>query len=135
VGPIAYAGWQLTAGGIVILPLVLLLEGVPAEIDGSAVLGYLWLATAGGIVAYTLWFRGIQRLPVIAPGLLALLSPIVATLLGVIVSGESFTPVQVVGFAVTVVALVGGQFAARPRRMPATTSIAPSAREADLAAR
>ena len=129
VGPIAYAGWQLTAGGIVILPLALLLEGVPAEIDGSAVLGYLWLATAGGIVAYTLWFRGIQRLPVIAPGLLALLSPIVATLLGVIVSGESFTPVQVVGFAVTIIALVGGQFAARPRRSHAATSLAPSARE------
>ncbi|MFJ2552487.1 EamA family transporter [Microbacterium sp. NPDC087591] len=126
VGPVAYAGWQLTAGGIVILPLVLLLEGVPAQIDGNAVLGYLWLATAGGIVAYTLWFRGIQRLPVIAPGLLALLSPVVATLLGVIVAGESFTPVQVVGFSVTIAALLGGQFAARPRRlpeaMPVTTS-------------
>jgi probable blue pigment (indigoidine) exporter len=63
---------------------------------------------------------------VIAPGLLALLSPVVATLLGVIVAGESFTPVQVVGFSVTIAALLGGQFAARPRRlpeaMPVTTS-------------
>jgi probable blue pigment (indigoidine) exporter len=129
VGPIAYAGWQLTAGGVVILPLVLLLEGVPTEIDGNAVLGYLWLATAGGIVAYTLWFGGIQHLPVIAPGLLALLSPIVATLLGVLVAGESFTPVQVVGFTVTIAALVGGQFAARPRRPPERTSITTSPSE------
>ncbi|WP_247629997.1 EamA family transporter [Microbacterium croceum] len=124
VGPIAYAGWQLTAGGVVILPLVLLLEGLPAEIDGNAVLGYLWLATAGGIIAYTLWFRGIQRLPVIAPGLLALLSPVVAALLGVLVAGESLTPVQVIGFTVTIAALVGGQFAARPRPRPAVTAAA-----------
>ncbi|MHC9045846.1 EamA family transporter [Microbacterium saperdae] len=135
VGPVAYAGWQLTAGGLVILPLALLLEGVPAEIDVTNVAGYLWLATAGGIVAYTLWFRGIQRLPVIAPGLLALLSPVVATLLGVIVAGESFTAVQVVGFAVTIIALIGGQFAARPRRVPEVTSIAMSAHEPRLTAR
>lgn len=133
VGPVAYAGWQLTAGGLVILPLALLLEGVPAQIDGTAILGYLWLATAGGIVAYTLWFRGIQRLPVIAPGLLALLSPIVATLLGVIVAGESFTPVQGFGFAVTIVALVGGQFAARPRPLPEKIASTTSAPEHHLA--
>ena len=135
VGPVAYAGWQLTAGGLVILPLALLLEGIPTQIDGAAVLGYLWLATAGGIVAYTLWFRGIQRLPVIAPGLLALLSPIVATLLGVIVAGESFTPVQGVGFAVTIVALVGGQFAARPRPLPEEIASTTSAPERHLAPR
>ncbi|GGM48959.1 EamA family transporter [Microbacterium saperdae] len=135
VGPVAYAGWQLTAGGLVILPLALLLEGVPAEIDVTNIAGYLWLATAGGIVAYTLWFRGIQRLPVITPGLLALLSPVVATLLGVVVAGESFTAVQVVGFAVTIIALIGGQFAARPRRVPEVTSIAMSAHEPRLTAR
>lgn len=129
VGPVAYAGWQLTGGGLVILPLALLLEGVPSQIDGFALLGYLWLATGGGIVAYTLWFRGIQKLPVIAPGLLALLSPIVATLLGIVVAGESFTSVQVVGFVITIAALIGGQFAARPRQLPAGAPARRSASE------
>lgn len=129
VGPVAYAGWQLTGGGLVILPLALLLEGVPSQIDGSALLGYLWLATGGGIVAYTLWFRGIQKLPVIAPGLLALLSPIVATLLGIVVAGESFTSVQVVGFVITIAALIGGQFAARPLQLPAGAPARRSASE------
>jgi len=63
---------------------------------------------------------------VIVPGLLALLSPIVATLLGVLVVGESFTLVQVAGIVITLAALVGGQFAARPRGTPATT-VDPSA--------
>jgi len=114
VGPVAYAGWQLTAGGVLLLPLTLLIEGIPSEIDTGAALGYLWLGTAGGIVAYTLWFRGIQRLPVIAPGLLALLSPIVATTLGVLVAGERFTMVQVIGLTLTIGALVLGQVVARP---------------------
>jgi len=115
VGPVAYAGWQLSAGGLLLLPLTLIVEGVPQTIDGGAALGYLWLATAGGIVAYTLWFRGIQQLPVIAPGLLALLSPIVATVLGLVIAGERFTPLQAVGFILTLGALVLGQLVARPK--------------------
>ncbi|MEV8171292.1 EamA family transporter [Microbacterium sp. NPDC077486] len=130
VGPVAYAGWQLTAGGLLLLPLTFVVEGPPPALDADALLGYLWLATAGGIIAYTLWFRGIQRLPVIVPGLLALLSPIVATLLGVLIAGESFTPVQVAGILITLAALVGGQFAARPRETQTTAveqSVAPVA--------
>ncbi|MFK3679291.1 EamA family transporter [Microbacterium sp. NPDC090218] len=114
VGPVAYAGWQLSAGGLLLLPVTLIVEGVPAEIDGGAASGYLWLGTAGGIVAYTLWFRGVQQLPVIAPGLLALLSPIVATVLGLLVAGEQFTPLQAIGFVLTLGALIVGQFVARP---------------------
>ncbi len=115
VGPISYAGWQLGAGGLLLLPVTLIAEGVPQTVDASAALGYLWLATAGGIVAYTLWFRGVQQLPVIAPGLLALLSPIVATVLGLVIAGERFTPLQAVGFVLTLGALVLGQVVARPR--------------------
>ena len=116
VGPVAYAGWQLTAGGLFLLPLTITLEGFPSHLDGGAVLGYLWLGSVGGLIAYTLWFRGIQQLPVIAPGLLALLSPVVATVLGVTIAGESFTGAQALGIAIVLVALLGGQIAARPRR-------------------
>lgn len=124
VGPVAYAGWQLTAGGIFLLPLTLAFEGLPSSIDVGAILGYLWLGTVGGLLAYTLWFRGIQELPVIAPGLLALLSPVVATTLGTLLAGETFTPVQALGLSLVLGALVTGQLAAlwRPRR-----DVAPSA--------
>lgn len=115
VGPVSYAGWQLSAGGMLLLPVTLMVEGVPREIDGNAALGYLWLATAGGIIAYTLWFRGVQQLPVVAPGLLALLSPIVATLLGLVVAGERFTAPQAIGFVLTLGALALGQVVTRPK--------------------
>lgn len=119
IGPVAYAGWQLTAGGLVLLPLTLHFEGVPAAIDGGAVLGYVWLGSVGGLLAYTLWFRGIQQLPVIAPGLLALLSPVVATLLGTLVAGETFTRPQALGSSLVLIALVGGQLSAL-RTLPAS---------------
>lgn len=125
VGPVAYAGWQLTAGGLLLLPLTLLFEGLPASLDLGAVLGYVWLGTVGGLLAYTLWFRGIQQLPVIAPGLLALLSPVVATVLGTAVAGETIAPLQAVGMAVVLVALITGQFAAARSRGVSAPAPAP----------
>lgn len=113
VGPVAYAGWQLTAGGLFLLPVTLVFEGFPARVDLGAGLGYLWLGTIGGLVAYTLWFRGIQQLPVVVPGLLVLLSPVVATLLGVLVAGETFTLVQATGLTMVLGALGASPFLAR----------------------
>jgi probable blue pigment (indigoidine) exporter len=129
VGPVAYAGWQLTAGGLFLLPLTLVFEGFPPSIDGGAILGYLWLGGVGGLIAYTLWFRGIQELPVIAPGLLALLSPVVATTLGTLLAGETFTPVQALGLSLVLSALVTGQLAAlrKPRREVAPSTQGPLA--------
>lgn len=123
VGPVSYAGWQLTAGGLFLLPLTLLFEGAPTEIDAGAALGYAWLGTVGGILAYTLWFRGIQRLPVAAPGLLALLSPVVATTLGALVAGETFTAMQAAGLAIVLAALIAGQVVASRRGAPRTTTL------------
>ena len=109
VGPVTLAGWQLTAGGLVMVPLTLT-QGVPSGIDGPAVGGYLWLGLAGGLIAYTLWFRGIGRLPVTATALLTLLSPLTAAALGATFLGETFTSIQVIGFVLALTALVAGQF-------------------------
>lgn len=115
VTPMVYAGWQLTAGGALLVPFMLAFEGVPQGVDLPAVGGYVWLGLAGGLVAYTLWFRGVGRLPVTATALLGLLSPLTAALLGWLVLGEGFSPVQVVGFALALAALVAGQVPARTR--------------------
>ncbi|WP_211658678.1 EamA family transporter [Phytoactinopolyspora halophila] len=109
VGPLTFAGWQLVAGGLVLLPLTALVEGAPPGIDGSAIIGYLWLGTVGGFIAYALWFRGIGRLPVTATALLGLLSPLVAALIGSLLLSETFTAGQIAGFALALTALVAGQ--------------------------
>ena len=114
VGPVAFAGWQLTAGGLVLAPFALVLEGAPPAIDAPAVLGYVWLGAAGGLVAYALWFRGIGELPVTSVAMLGLLSPLMATALGALVLGEALGPAQAVGFALASAAIVGGQLTRGP---------------------
>lgn len=109
VCPIGLAGWQLTAAGLVLLAPALLIDGVPCGIDGTAWLGYAWLGLVGALVAYTIWFAGISRLPVTATALLGLLSPLVAAILGASIAGEALTPIQLLGFALALIAMVAGQ--------------------------
>ncbi|WP_344681208.1 MULTISPECIES: EamA family transporter [Actinomycetes] len=121
VGPVGYAGWQLAAGGVVLLLPAILVEGPPTGLDAGAVLGHLWLGLVGGLVAYGLWFDGLRRLPVTATALLGLLSPLTAALMGVVVLGQVFTWTQLGGYGLALAALVAGQLEPR-RRGPSLTS-------------
>ncbi|MGW6887505.1 EamA family transporter [Streptomyces chartreusis] len=109
VGPLTLAGWQLTMGGLLLLPLTLVIEGVPQRIDAGAATGYLWLGSVGGLIAYTLWFRGIGKLSVGASAPLVLLSPLVATVIGTAL-GESLSLPQSLGFVLALAALLAAQF-------------------------
>ncbi|MEU9163520.1 EamA family transporter [Streptomyces sp. NPDC048424] len=116
VGPTAFAGWQLTAGGVFLVPVTLLVEGTPPAIDAPAALGYLWLGLAGGLVAYGLWFRGVAALPVGSVAVLVLLSPLVAAVLGVVLLGQTLGPIQLVGFGLALAAIAATQLPPRPAR-------------------
>ncbi|SJM68678.1 EamA family transporter [Gulosibacter sp. 10] len=111
VSAIGLAGWQLTAAGLVLLIPALAIDGVPAGIDGPALLGYAWLGLIGALATYTIWFSGIRRLPVTATALLGLLSPLVAAVLGVVLAGETLTPLQLAGFVLALAAMLAGQLA------------------------
>jgi probable blue pigment (indigoidine) exporter len=137
VGAVGLAGWQLTAGGLVLLLPALLIDGVPPGIDGRAVAGYLWLGIVGALVAYTVWFAGIGRLPVTATALLGLLSPLVAALLGATIAGEALSAVQLLGFALALCAMLAGQLS--PARAVSTPpwrheGSPPRARQSEAAA-
>ncbi|ALJ18466.1 EamA family transporter [Microbacterium sp. No. 7] len=122
VGPIGFAGWQLAAGGLVLLVPTLLFEGVPSDIDARAVGGYVWLGLIGGVLAYAVWFRGLHTLPVTSTALLGLLSPLVAAVIGAVVLGQMLSPVQLLGFVLALGALAAGQF-------PPPASLLPSVRK------
>lgn len=113
-GALAFAGWQLTAGGLLLAPLAILAEGAPPPLDVGAVTGYLWLGLVGTLLAYALWFDGIARLPIAAVSFLPLLSPAVATVLGWLVAGETLTASQAVGFALALTAIAAAQLQPRP---------------------
>lgn len=109
VGLMTFTGWQLAAGGLLLAPIALLVEGAPPALDGRAVAGYAWLAVVGTLLAYALWFRGLERLPVSSASFLPLLSPAVATVLGWLVLGQSLTLPQALGFALALTAIAAAQ--------------------------
>ncbi|WP_228044377.1 EamA family transporter [Streptomyces ferrugineus] len=109
VGSLTLAGWQLAAGGLLLLPLTLTVEGLPPRIDTGAAAGYLWLGSLDGLIAYTLWLRGIGKLPVGAAAPLVLLSPLVAAVIGLAL-GESLSLPQSLGFVLALAALLAAQF-------------------------
>lgn len=124
-GAATIAGWQLTLGGLVLVPLALGLEGIPPALDHRAIGGYAWLSLVGALLSYVAWFHGIGKLPVVAMSFLALLSPAVATILGWLFLNESLTPWQGVGFALALTTIAAAQLtpdAVRNLvRIPATT--------------
>jgi probable blue pigment (indigoidine) exporter len=114
-GPAALAGWQLTAGGLLLIPLAFAVEGAVPVLTGTNLLGYLYLGLVNTALGYWLWFRGIGRLSVVPLSFLGLLSPLTAATVGWIALGETFTPLQTAGFAVALAATVTAQLQNRPK--------------------
>lgn len=91
---LATTAWQLMAGGLVLVPVALVVEGAPPALDGAAVLALLWLGLVGSVVGYVVWFRGLTRMDAGAVAVVGLLNPVVGTVLGVVLLGEGFGWVQ-----------------------------------------
>lgn len=103
---VALTGWQLVAGGVVLLPLTAVFEGWPDGLTAENVGGFAYLGVIGGALAYALWFRGIRVLAATQVTFLGLLSPVVATAVGWLVLGQGLSALQVVGAVVVLAALV-----------------------------
>lgn len=104
--PLAATSWQLVAGGIVLVPLLLLVEGLPHEgfsLENTA--GFAFLSLVGTAFAYTVWYRGIQLLPAASISFLGLLSPVVAVLAGWAILGQSLAAGQLLGTSIVLVSL------------------------------
>lgn len=122
VGLLSFTGWQLAAGGLLMAPLAVIVEGPLPELDTAAVGGYLWLAIVGTLVAYVLWFQGVERLPVAALSFLVLLSPVVATALGWLVLDQPLTASQTLGFVVAMVSILAAQLTPQAARALLSTT-------------
>lgn len=112
---LATTGWQLVAGGLLLVPVALIVEGAPpASLTTANLAGYTYLAIIGSAIAYALWFRGIQALSPTDVTFLGLLSPVVATTLGWIALGQGLTSAQILGGVIVLAALVTAQLKKAP---------------------
>lgn len=113
---LAVTSWQLIAGGLLVLPFALLLEGGIPEIDGPAALGFAYVTIVATALAFVAWFTGLRHLPAGTVGLVGLLNPVTGVLLGTLVAAEPFGVRQAVGTALVLTGMLLGQ--KRRRRRP-----------------
>ncbi|NLH81002.1 MAG: EamA family transporter, partial [Phyllobacteriaceae bacterium] len=106
-GPLTVTAWQLVAGGLLLLPVALVVEPAPPPPTLLNLVGYLHLGLIGAAFTYWLWFRGLARLEPAAVAPLGFLSPVTAVVLGVVVLGQTPTPAQAIGMAL----VLGGVWA------------------------
>lgn len=118
VSPLTSTAWQLTAGGILLLPLVLVVDPrVPVPTAGN-LLALAWLGLVGMALAYVLWLRGITRLETSVASTLLLLSPVTAVLLGWLVLQQSLNTGQIIGGILVLSSIWLGHLSGHPPGAP-----------------
>lgn len=113
VDMLTLVSWQLVVGGLVLLPVALLVEGPPPPVDLAAVGGFLWIGVLGTGVAYVCWFTGLRAMHAGGTALIGLLNPVVGTVLGVVFAAEVFGPSQAVGVLLVLGGVLLGQLTVR----------------------
>ncbi|MFT4166334.1 MAG: EamA family transporter [Microlunatus sp.] len=108
-GAASFTGWTFLLGGLTLLPFTLAIEGLPSELTPVNVGGLTYLVLISGILAYGLWFWGLQRLPATAVSFLALLNPVVAAALGWLVLDQHLNGWQLIGAVIVLVSVLLGQ--------------------------
>jgi len=109
VPPLTFTAWQLTAGGILLLPVAgWSLQDWPT-LDAKNLLGLTYMSLIGGALTYILWFRGISRIEPATVSLLGVLSPLSAVLLGWAMLGEMLSPAQIAGAVLALFSIWLGQ--------------------------
>lgn len=123
VPPLTFTAWQLTAGGLLLVPVALIAEPTLPMPDAAALGGMLYLGLIGAALTYLLWFRGIARIEPAAISMLGMMSPVTAVLLGWLALGQSLSGLQAMGALAVLGSVWLGQWAARlpaaPRRVTA----------------
>jgi probable blue pigment (indigoidine) exporter len=121
---LATTGWQLVAGGVVLLPFMFLAEGLPPALSAANIAGYAYLSIIGAAFAYALWFRGIRALSPTNVTFLGLLSPLVATVLGWLVLDQRLTAAQLAGGLLVLAAVIAPQLVKKEKKPCASPSSA-----------
>ncbi|GLY15640.1 ABC transporter permease [Kineosporia sp. NBRC 101677] len=131
---LALTSWQLIAGGLIILPVAIAVEGAPPAMTAERLAGYGYVTFVATALGFTLWFNGLKRLDAATVGLIGLLNPVSGVVLGVLLASEPFGVRQIVGVTLVVLGILLGQPIARRlltgrRTAPAGTPSEPTSVE------
>lgn len=113
-----FTAWQLTLGGLSLLPLALIFEGIPTELSPQNGLAFAYISLIATALAYICWFTGLKHLPAGTVGILGLANPLTGAVLGLSLAGEVFTPLQWLAAAIMVCGIVLGALPHPARTKP-----------------
>ncbi|AUQ63726.1 EamA family transporter [Phaeobacter inhibens] len=116
VSLLTFTAWQLTAGGLLLIPVTLWSLPAFPQLSAENLLGLAYMSLIGGAATYVLWFRGIARLEPSVVSLLGVLSPLSAVVLGWVFLGEVLTAKQAIGAGLALFSLWLGQSGLRWHR-------------------
>ncbi len=116
--PFTLATGQQLVGGVILVG-VGLARGERLDLGAVAPVSWwawAYMAVLVSLVAFSAYAYALDTLPVSTVATYAYVNPVIAVLLGVVVAGERFSPLQLVGGAVVLLAVVLVIAAERPRR-------------------
>lgn len=108
VSPVTFSAWQLTFGGLMVLPVAIGIEGRLPPMDIPTLAAFAYLTLIATAVAYAAWFHGLKALPAGTVGLIGLLNPLTGALLGLGVAGEQLSVPQAIGATAIVLGVLAG---------------------------
>lgn len=106
---LAVTSWQLIAGGVVLLPVAVAVEGAPPALDGPAILGFGYVTIIATALAFAAWFTGLRHLSAGTVGIIGLLNPVTGVLLGTLIAGDKLGPQQICGLVLVFLGILLGQ--------------------------
>ncbi|WP_346911754.1 EamA family transporter [uncultured Roseibium sp.] len=118
VSALTFTAWQLTAGGLLLVPVAMVFEPSLPPLEPHYLGGIAYLSLIGGAATYYLWFRGVARIEPSAVSMLPMMSPMTAVILGWVVLGQTLSLVQWLGAAIVLGSVWAGQRVGRVRTGP-----------------
>ena len=113
---LTFTAWQLTAGGILLLPALFGNLPTLAGFTADNLIGVAYLSLIGAALTYVVWFRGIARLNPNLVAQLGFLSPVTAVALGWLFKDETLSLLQWLGIALIFASILLGQRGLRQAR-------------------
>jgi len=129
VSVVALTSWQLLAGGLLLVPAALIVEGTLPVPDPPAIAAYAYTTLVATAIANLAWFWGLRNLPASTVGVVGLLNPVTGVALGTLVAGEVFGLPEALGTALILIGVFlgrgtrgrGKRITAEPEQPPTVT--------------
>lgn len=98
--------WQLTLGGLMLLPVAYWMEGAPKAITANEIPGLVWICLLNTAFAYWAFSRSIKRIGPDSMAMISMLNPVAAVALGIWLVNESLGVYQWIGIGLVLLSLL-----------------------------